>query len=111
MLSILQHIFLSVTLLSQVIEGVPYRRLNGAATGKAIYILTNDAQNAVVALPIAYDGTLSEGTVISTGGAGSNAISGATNATAAPDALLSQSSLTVVGKVNLHISRNESNAY
>lgn len=67
--------------------------------GKAIYFLTNDAQNAVVALPIAADGTLSNGTVTATNGAGSNAIDGTTNQTSAPDALVGQSSLTIAGNV------------
>ncbi|KAF4546157.1 3-carboxymuconate cyclase protein [Lasiodiplodia theobromae] len=65
--------------------------------GKAVYFLTNDAQNAVVALPIAADGTLSDGTVTATNGAGSNAIDGTTNKTSAPDALVGQSSLTIAG--------------
>lgn len=65
------------------------------ATGKAIYFLTNDAENAVVALPVAAHGTLSQGTVTATGGAGSNSIDGTTNMSAAPDALVGQSSLTI----------------
>jgi 4-hydroxy-3-methylbut-2-en-1-yl diphosphate synthase IspG/GcpE len=68
--------------------------------GKAVYILTNEAKNAVVALPIAHDGTLSNGTVTSTAGAGGIAIDGMTNSPLLPDALLSQSSLTVVGNVS-----------
>lgn len=72
-----------------------------AATGQAIYFLTNDAQNAVVALPIGADGTLSAGSVTATGGSGSNSIDGSTNTTAAPDALVGQSSLTIAGQVSL----------
>ncbi len=71
-----------------------------AFTGKAIYFLTNDADNAVVALPIGTDGTLSTGTVTKTGGAGSNAIDGDTKQKAMPDALVGQSALTVVGQVS-----------
>ena len=71
-----------------------------AATGKAIYFLTNDAENAVVALAIGSDGLLSKGTTTKTGGAGSNSISGATGQKAAPDALVGQSALTVVGQVS-----------
>lgn len=71
-----------------------------ASTGRAIYFLTNDAQNAVVALPIGNDGRVSKGTVTKTGGAGANSIDGATNQKAAPDALIGQSALTVVGRVS-----------
>jgi hypothetical protein len=62
--------------------------------------MTNDAENAVVALPIAPDGTLSKGTVTKTAGAGSIAINGMTNMPGLPDALVSQSSLTVAGNVS-----------
>ncbi|KAH7070058.1 hypothetical protein FB567DRAFT_539749 [Paraphoma chrysanthemicola] len=67
------------------------------AVGKAVYFLTNDKENAVVALPIGADGTLSNGTVTNTGGAGSIAIDGATMQPGVPDALVGQSSLTVAG--------------
>ena len=39
------------------------------AVGRAIYMLTNDAENAVVALPIGADGMLSKGKVMKTRGA------------------------------------------
>jgi len=117
-------VLLSSALLGLVIEGTPHaephrgmsgqtRHGNGAkqghgrkpvaangVAGKGIYFLTNDAQNAVVALPIAADGSLSNGTVTSTGGAGSNSIDGSTNLAAAPDPLLSQSALTIAGQVS-----------
>lgn len=83
------------TLATAAPSGQRYR-----ATGRAIYFLTNDANNAVVSIPIAADGTLSEGTVTVTGGAGSNAINGANNMPAAPDALVAQSSLTIAGNVS-----------
>jgi len=67
-------------------------------TAKAIYLLTNDQSNAVVALPIAADGTLSQGTVTPTGGEGSNSVN-AMQQPAAPDALLSQAALTIAGNV------------
>lgn len=67
--------------------------------GKAIYFLTNDANNAVVALPIGMDGMLSEGSVTNTGGAGSNSISGMTGEIAMSDPLISQSALTIAGNV------------
>jgi hypothetical protein len=70
--------------------------------GKAIYTITNEKQNSVIALPIGSDGLLYQGTSTPTGGSGSNALtaSGKTTAPAAPDALVSQSALTVVGNVS-----------
>jgi hypothetical protein len=122
MLRLLQKILLSAALLGLAIEGAPYPephqptsgqiphgkavnqchggKLKPAVTGKGIYFLTNDAQNAVVALPIAADGSVSKGTITATGGAGSNAIDGSTKLAAAPDALLSQSALTIAGQVS-----------
>jgi hypothetical protein len=68
--------------------------------GKAVYFITNGAENSVVALPIGQDGMLSRGTVTKTGGAGSVAIDRATKQPAMTDALIGQSSLTVVGNVS-----------
>ncbi|KAI5926236.1 hypothetical protein F4810DRAFT_586381 [Camillea tinctor] len=66
--------------------------------GKAIYLITNDNTNAVVSIPIGEDGLLqTTGTSTATAGAGSNSFDGLTNQTAAPDALFSQSSLTIAG--------------
>lgn len=72
----------------------------GTSVGKAVYFITNNQQNAIVALRIGKDGTLSNGSVTATGGAGSNSINGATNQPAGPDALASQSALTVAGNVS-----------
>lgn len=71
------------------------------ANGKAIYMLSNQASNSVVAVPIAQDGTLNEagGSSTETGGAGANGVDGSTNQPAAPDPLFSQSALTVAGNV------------
>jgi hypothetical protein len=66
---------------------------------KAIYMLSNDASNAVVAVPIGADGLLSMGTLTPTGGAGSNVIDGSTNTPAGPDALDGQSCLTIADNV------------
>lgn len=68
--------------------------------GKAVYFITNGAENSVVALPIGKDGTLSKGTVTMTGGAGSISIDGATKQPALTDALVGQSSLAVAGNVS-----------
>lgn len=69
------------------------------ANGKGVYMLSNQASNAVVAVPIAQDGTLDEagGSSTNTGGAGAAGIDGSTNAPSNPDALFSQSALTVAG--------------
>ena len=82
-------------------EGSPIQAGNSCSsvsTGKAIYFITNDEANGVVALPIANDGTLSQGTVTKTGGAGSVAVN-ADGQPATPDALVGQSALTMAGNV------------
>jgi hypothetical protein len=78
---------------------MPQRNAGNPVVGKAIYILTNDVENAVVALPIGADGLISKGKVMKTGGAGSVAVD-AEGKPATPDALLSQSALTVAGNVS-----------
>ncbi|KPM44089.1 hypothetical protein AK830_g2468 [Neonectria ditissima] len=60
-------------------------------------MITNDHENAIISLSIADNGKLSRGRHTATGGAGSNAIDSTTKQPAGPDALLSQSALTVVG--------------
>jgi len=80
---------------------VAARHRNQAATvGKAVYFITNDQANAVVALPIGPDGKLSPGTMTPTGGAGSIALN-SKGQPATPDALVSQSALTIAGNVSL----------
>ncbi|KAJ4353754.1 uncharacterized protein N0V89_005484 [Didymosphaeria variabile] len=68
-----------------------------STTGKAIYYITNEAENAVVALPIKRDGSLAAGKSTKTGGAGAVMIQAATGKLELPDGLSSQSSLTLVG--------------
>jgi hypothetical protein len=70
----------------------------GSKNAKAIYFLTNAANNSVVALKVAADGTLSDGTITSTGGAGMSGVDSA-GAPAAPDSLFSQGALKVAGNV------------
>ncbi|TVY77199.1 hypothetical protein Focb16_v007389 [Fusarium oxysporum f. sp. cubense] len=69
---------------------------SNAMMGKAIYVLTNEETNGVLAIPIGKDGTLSKGKVTMTGGAGSVAVD-ADGKPATPDALISQSALTIAG--------------
>jgi hypothetical protein len=96
--------FLSVAALCCIANGAPYCQPEQPATvGKAIYFLTNGATNGVVSLPIGNDGMLSKGTITKTGGAGSVSIESATKKPALTDALNSQSSLTIVGKVSRHV--------
>ncbi|KAK0639638.1 hypothetical protein B0T16DRAFT_463289 [Cercophora newfieldiana] len=66
--------------------------------GRALYFITNDETNSVVALPIGADGRLSPGTVTPTGGSGSVALN-ADNQPATPDALVSQSALAIAGNL------------
>ena len=62
---------------------------SAAGTAKALYLITNDEANAVVALRIGADGLLSGGSVTQTSGAGSVALN-TDNQPATPDALVSQ---------------------
>ena len=76
------------------------RQMNQTATvGKAVYLITNEQTNAVVALRVGPDGKLSPGTVTPTGGAGSVALN-SQGEPAITDALVSQSALTVAGNVS-----------
>lgn len=71
-----------------------------ATVGKAVYMVTNnDQQNTVLALPIGADGMLGKGQSTATGGKGATAIDGSTMKPSNPDALISQSALTVAGNV------------
>jgi len=70
---------------------------SGATTNaKAIYFITNAASNSVVALKVASDGTVSDGSITATGGAGMSGV-GSTGAPAAPDSLFSQGAVKVAG--------------
>jgi hypothetical protein len=69
------------------------------SNAKAIYFMTNTANNSIVALKVATDGTVSDGSVTATGGAGMSGVD-ASGAPAAPDALFSQGSVKVAGNVS-----------
>jgi hypothetical protein len=71
-----------------------------STNAKAIYFITNAANNSIVALKVAADGTLSDGSITSTGGAGMSGVD-STGAPAAPDSLFSQGALKVAGNVHL----------
>lgn len=70
-----------------------------AKNAKAVYLLSNEVENAVVALKVNRDGALSPGSVHLTGGKGAAGVDDATNATADRDVLFSQSSLRIDGNV------------
>ena len=93
---------LSLALVARAVSGTPGSCAMAAPAtvknGKAIYIITNEKDNQVLALPIGAAGMLSQGRLTPTGGAGSNSLD-ANNQPAVPDPLVSQSSLTVAGNV------------
>jgi hypothetical protein len=66
---------------------------------KAIYFMTNEELNSIVAIPVGFNGTLSGAITTCTGGNGGSTIDSTTGKPNAPDALASQSSLTIAGKV------------
>src|SRR6186713_1722075 len=67
--------------------------------GKAAYFLSNQAQNSVVALHIAADGTLRDGSITATGGAGGAEVNPTTGEPTLPDGLASQGAIRVAGNV------------
>lgn len=103
-------IFVKATILSSLaFLSVAYATPNGRPDintrkgffedAKAIYFLSNEIENSVVALKVNRDGTLSPGSVHLTGGKGAAGIDDATNATATRDVLFSQSALKADGNV------------
>lgn len=77
-----------------------------STNAKALYFITNSANNSIVALNVAADGTLSDGSITATGGAGMNGVD-STGAPAAPDALFSQGAVKVLGNVSPIISSSK----
>jgi hypothetical protein len=76
------------------------------AKAKAIYFMTNEAENAVVALPMSLNGTLATGTTTSTGGAGGSEVSMTDGTPNGPDALGSQGSVQVADNVSYMLLRS-----
>jgi hypothetical protein len=69
---------------------------------KALYFITNEPENAVTALQVGANGLLTGlSEMTPAGGAGASAVDGSTNQPAGPDALVSQSALTVAGNVRM----------
>ncbi|MCJ1307980.1 hypothetical protein MMC25_001630 [Agyrium rufum] len=81
-----------------------------ASAPKALYFISNNAENAIVALSVGKDGMLGAGTITPTGGKGSNEVT-VTNGTAVPntpDALASQGSVRLVGNLIFAINPGSS---
>ena len=70
---------------------------------KAVYFLTNKATNSVVALKVGRDGTLSDGSVVSTGGNGESAIQAGLNIPAGPDSLSGTGAIRLYKNVSIRI--------
>ena len=75
----------------------------GAHPAKAVYFMTNEAQNAVVALSVAKDGSLSTWTMTATGAAGGSLVSATDGTPNGPDALGSQGSVQVTDNVRVEL--------
>ncbi|KAJ2904437.1 uncharacterized protein MKZ38_008110 [Zalerion maritima] len=97
MKSLILSILASVPLVAAAPRGCVAGTEPQASTGQAVYFITNGVEeNAVVAVPIGADGTLSGGTTTGTGGQGSVAVD-ADGQPAVPDALVGQSALSLAG--------------
>lgn len=73
------------------------------ANAKAVYFITNNEENAVVALKVGADGMLLDGSITPTGGKGGSGVD-AMGVTVPQDGLFSQGSIRVEGEVNPPIS-------
>ena len=112
------YYILSVFAIASTIFAAPYpipanalnaRAANATAgstkNAKAIYFMTNDvAGNSIIAMKVAADGTLSDGSTTPTGGKGMSGVDGSTNQPAAPYALFSQSALKVEGNTMVAVN-------
>jgi len=83
---------------------VQRRKTPEANTGKAVYLISNNVENAVAAVLVNPDGTLGHASVTATGGCGASSLN-AMGQPAMPDSLVSQSALTIAGMVRLLVSR------
>ena len=89
---------------------------HGAAVGsshplkqpKAVYFMTNAADNAVVALPVKPNGQLADGSITPTGGKGLNTVNAMTGQPNLIDGTNSQGSVRVTGQVALPMNPHRS---
>lgn len=79
-------------------KGCGKNKAKAAKNAKAIYVLSNEKANAVVAMPIGKDGMVGKPVSTATGGEGATGVDDK-GQPAVPDALFSQSAVTVAGKV------------
>ncbi|KAI0965061.1 hypothetical protein F4678DRAFT_454058 [Xylaria arbuscula] len=89
---------LSFTLATLALRSHAYPGCKSPPNGKAIYMISNEKDNAVLALPIGKDGLFAPGTatLTATGGTGMAGVD-AEGQPAGPDSLFSQSSITIAG--------------
>lgn len=79
---------------------------SGPQPAKGVYVQTNDVDaNAIVAMSIGSDGTLSGGSMTATGGKGSNLV-GADGKPDFPDALSVQDAVVTAGNVRVESCPN-----
>ena len=71
---------------------------------KAVFFMTNVANNSIVALPVGANGTLGAGSLTPTGGAGGAEVDPLTGLPTIPDALASQGAVRVAGNVTHLVS-------
>ena len=98
--------FLAMMLLADAAPSSgPGAEAAGRLNAKAVFFLTKEAENSVVALKVNPNGTLSEGSITLTGGSGASGLDGMANNTAAgPDALFSQSALKAECNVSVSVA-------
>ncbi|KAF8849685.1 hypothetical protein BDZ45DRAFT_555149, partial [Acephala macrosclerotiorum] len=74
-----------------------------ATTAKVVYFISNAANNSIVAMKVGANGSLSDGSVTPTGGAGMSGVN-ATGGAAAPDSLFSQGSIKISGNTLIAVN-------
>jgi hypothetical protein len=91
-------VFSSFLLATSVLASPTPRNIE-AKNAKALYFITNGANNKVAALGLNKAGKITSGVQIATGGKGQTAFFGKNGTLSQPDSLLSQSPVTVAGNV------------
>ena len=105
-----QQILTQVALLGisiRAVTGLPsgWGPWGGPKPAKAVYVMTNDVDsNAIIAMSVGNDGSLSGGSTTATGGKGGNLI-GADGMPDFPDALSVQDSVNSAGNVSFWSAR------
>jgi hypothetical protein len=89
----------SLVLLPYLFSAAVYASPRPVVVARALYFINNEAQNAVIAVKVNPDGTLSDGSVTLTGGAGGAGVN-AQGEPAGPDPLFSQGALALSNGVS-----------